>query len=66
MTNITRILRRSEVESRTGIPESTMYALIAQNMFPKPIRILKRAVGWLEEDINNWIEKKITESRTDA
>jgi prophage regulatory protein len=53
-----RILRRPEVEKLTGIPRSTLYAKIAVGDFPAPIKIGQRAVGWLEIDVNNWLDSR--------
>ncbi len=50
-----RILRRPEVEFRTGMSRSGIYAAMDRDVFPKPVRIGKRAVGWLKSDIDNWI-----------
>jgi len=58
------ILRRKEVESRTGLSRSTIYARIAAGEFPAPINLgSERAVGWLEAEVNQWIKLKISESR---
>jgi prophage regulatory protein len=51
-----KILRRRAVEEQIGLGCSTIYALMAEDKFPKPIKIGRRAVGWLESDIVNWIE----------
>lgn len=53
-----RILRRPAVEKLTGIPRSTLYAKIAVGDFPAPIKIGQRAVGWLEIDVNNWLDSR--------
>jgi prophage regulatory protein len=58
-----RILRLEEVKSRTGRSRSSIYADIQQKKFPKPISLGERAVGWLESEVNSWIESRITESR---
>ena len=50
-----RILRLPEV---TGFGRSTIYALMANGEFPRSIRIGARAVGWLESDIDQWIETR--------
>lgn len=50
-----RILRRPEVQNRTGLPTSTLYAMIADGRFPRPVKIGKRAVGWLEGQVESWI-----------
>ncbi len=53
-----RMLRRPEVETRTGLSRSTIYAMISEGTFPKPIRLGKRAVGWPETCIQEWIEDR--------
>ena len=57
------ILRRQAVEKRTGRSCSSIYADIKKGEFPPPISIGERAVGWLESDINRWIESRITASQ---
>ena len=55
-----RILRRPEVEARTGLSRSTIYAMMAEDLFPKPKRIGKRAVGWTESAISEWLDSRET------
>ncbi|MEN6586601.1 MAG: AlpA family transcriptional regulator [Sulfuricella sp.] len=58
------ILRRKEVEGRTGLSRSTIYALISEKKFPSPIDLGGgRAVGWLDHEISAWIEQRIKETR---
>lgn len=45
------ILRRKTVESLTGYSRSTIYLRIAQGLFPKPISLGARAVGWPAVDV---------------
>ena len=54
-----RVLRLKEVINITGLSRSTIYELIAQNQFPKQLPLGARAVGWVEEEINNWITQQI-------
>ncbi|GGE41418.1 helix-turn-helix transcriptional regulator [Actibacterium pelagium] len=49
-----RILRRPEVEARIGLSRSTLYKMMSDGDFPRPIRLGKRAVGWRESDIEDW------------
>ncbi len=61
------ILRRKQVESRTGLSRSTIYARIAAGEFPSPINLgSDRAVGWLEAEIDQWVQSRIDASRKDA
>ena len=57
------ILRLPQVKSRTGLSRSTIYLRLSQKTFPKPISLGDRAVGWLESDIEDWLEEQITKSR---
>lgn len=57
------ILRRKQVEIRTGLSRSTIYARIAEGTFPRPIDLGGRAVGWLETEINSWLQFRIDASR---
>lgn len=50
-----RIIRLPEVKNLTGLSRSTLYAMIADGMFPKPVRLGKRAVGWPESVIAEWL-----------
>lgn len=63
MSNKHEILSLPNVMRRTGLSRSTLYAYIARKEFPSPIRIGIRKVGWLETDINSWIEAKIEKSK---
>lgn len=57
------ILRRPEVEARTGLSRSTIYLKVAQGSFPKPINLGPRAVGWLAAEVDAWIEQQVAVSR---
>ena len=53
-----RILRRPEVEGRTGLSRSTIYEMMAEGTFPRPLRLGKRAVGWTEAAIAEWLASR--------
>ena len=57
------ILRRPEVEARTGLSRSTIYLKVAQGSFPKPVSLGPRAVGWVAAEIDAWLEKQVAISR---
>lgn len=61
---ILTILRRKQVETRTGLSRSTIYARITEGTFPPPINLGGgRAVGWIEAEINAWVQSRIEASR---
>jgi len=53
-----RILRRPEVELRTGLSRSAIYALMSRKQFPAAIPLTAKAVGWLESSIDGWIAER--------
>ena len=55
---VKRMLRRPEVETLTGLSRSTIYAMMAEGCFPKAIKLGKRAVGWSESSISQWLESR--------
>ena len=52
------ILRRPAVEARVGLGRSPIYAMMAKNLFPKPVRLTAKAVGWRERDVSAWLESR--------
>lgn len=53
-----KTLRRSEIEARFGVSRSTIYAWMSSGDFPRPVRLGRRAVGWLERDIDAWLKAR--------
>ncbi len=59
----TIILRLPAVKARTGLSRSTIYLRISEGRFPKAISLGGRAVGWIESEINDWLNQQIDNSR---
>ena len=57
------ILRRKQVEARTGLARSTIYHYIKAGTFPRPVPLGPRAVGWIESDVSNWIAERVALAR---
>ncbi|MFD2231352.1 helix-turn-helix transcriptional regulator [Alkalimarinus sediminis] len=63
------ILRRKQVEARTGLSRSTIYDKLNPNSprydsnFPRSIKLGVGAVGWLSSEIEGWLQSRIAESR---
>ena len=58
-----QILRLPDVVKITGLSRSSIYAAISQDLFPKQLHIGPRSVGWLKNEIDEWIEQQIIHSR---
>ncbi len=54
-----RFLRLSDVKERTGLSRSTIYLNISKGTFPRHISLGARCVGWLESEIDAWVQSRI-------
>jgi prophage regulatory protein len=46
-----RILRLPEVKSLSGLSRSTIYARVDQKLWPRPIPLGPRMIGWRESEV---------------
>jgi prophage regulatory protein len=56
-----RILRRAEVEAKTGFKRAHIYSLLKEGQFPTALRLGVRAVGWDSAEIDQWIADRLKE-----
>jgi prophage regulatory protein len=54
-----KLIRLPGVKELTGLSRSSVYAKIADGSFPRSISIGERAVAWIEDEVQNWIERQI-------
>ena len=59
------ILRRHQVEAESGYSRSTIYLRMAQGLWPKPVAIGARAVGWPSGEVEALNAARIA-GRSDA
>jgi predicted DNA-binding transcriptional regulator AlpA len=53
------VAREAQRYELTGVPTSTWYDLQNAGLAPKPIRLGgPRSVGWLVEELEEWIEQR--------
>ena len=52
------IVKLHDLIPLVGLSKSSIYRLMANSDFPKPIRLSERAVGWLTADIEEWINSR--------
>jgi prophage regulatory protein len=57
------INRLPAVKDQVGLSRSTIYKMISEGSFPAPISLGPRAVGWLQSEIEAWLDKQIKFSR---
>lgn len=53
-----RILRRAEVEHKTGFKRAHLYNLMKEGKFPRALRLGTRAVGWDSVEVDQWIAER--------
>jgi prophage regulatory protein len=56
-----KILRIAQVRERTGLATSSIYKLISEGDFPRPVALTERTVGWPEHDVSAWLEQRLAE-----
>lgn len=54
----------AKVMSKTTLGRSTIYAYVKERKFPAPIKLGDRAIGWIDSEIDAWIEERIKASRS--
>ncbi|MCF6782609.1 helix-turn-helix transcriptional regulator [Stutzerimonas stutzeri] len=55
-----RLIRRKEVLLRVGLSVSTLYEMISRGEFPRPVQIGRQAVAWVDSEISEWIQQRLT------
>lgn len=55
------IMRRDEVERKTGFKRAHIYNLMKEDKFPQAKRIGLRAVGWDSLEIEQWITERLAQ-----
>ncbi|EHH2531201.1 AlpA family transcriptional regulator [Vibrio parahaemolyticus] len=58
-----KIIRLPEVITRTGLSRSSIYLRMSKGDFPRSISLGERAVGWVEGDVDLWVEARISGSK---
>jgi prophage regulatory protein len=61
-----RLLRLPEVKRRTGLSRSSIYGQISNGTFPHSVSIGARAVAWVEDEVEEWINQRIDDRRRAA
>ncbi|MHB1087100.1 MAG: helix-turn-helix transcriptional regulator [Minisyncoccota bacterium] len=59
-----KLISIKAVAERTGVSKRQLYTEVAEGRFPRPVQLTSRRVGWVESEIDAWIEGRI--ARRDA
>lgn len=58
-SSLPKLLRLDAVLAQTGVSRSTLYSLIAQGRFPRPVQLTASARAWPEREVCAWIYERI-------
>ena len=59
------VLRVPAVRAKTQLPTSTIYAMMAAGKFPKPIALSANTRGWIEAEVEEFLQARIAERDAD-
>ena len=54
LRNPNRLIRMKELRQLLGLGHSTLYKMIGEGRFPRPVRLGERAVAWRLADVEAW------------
>jgi prophage regulatory protein len=53
-----RVLRLAAVIAKVSLKRDAIYRLGRARRFPRPIKLGERASGWLEDEIDDWLDAR--------
>lgn len=56
-----KVIRLNAVIEASGLGRSSIYKGMNQGTFPKSVPLTGKAVGWLDEEVEAWIQARIVE-----
>lgn len=56
-----KILRLSDVREVTGLGRASIYDAARRGEFPRQVQLGKRASGWLESEVHDWLKRRVAE-----
>lgn len=62
-----KILRLPAVSEAVGLTRSSIYRLMDEGLFPRPLKLSPRSVGWRHSVIEKWInDRMVATSKNDV
>lgn len=53
-----RVLRMKHLVDKVGLSKCTIYKKMKIGLFPQSFPLTGKAVGWREDEVNEWIENQ--------
>ena len=64
MTTEISFLHINKVLSQTGLARSTLYKLISEDGFPKPVKITPKSSRWVSSEVDDWKLSRMEDRKT--
>ena len=61
-----QFLKIADVEEKVGLKKSEIYRRISIGDFPPPLRLGRRAVVWVDQQVEAWMARKVEEAEAEA
>lgn len=61
-----KFIKINEVSELTTFSRATIYRLIKKGQFPSQIKLAERSSGWVEQEVIDYLNSKIQESKEKA
>lgn len=58
MASNEKILKLNQVIEIVGMSRSSIYLMVQRHDFPMPIKISVRSSGWLQSEVEQWIQAR--------
>ena len=61
--NRTRFLRLVQVKEATGLSRTSIYRMVADGSFPRPIHLGPKWAAWVEAEVQKWMDDLASQDR---
>jgi prophage regulatory protein len=51
-------LKMPALQKKVNLSRATIYRYIQQGQFPAQVKLGQRAVGWVEEEVEQWLQSR--------
>ena len=60
------LIRRKEVQRRTSLSRSQLYALMQKGAFPKQVSLGHKSAAWVDIEVDSWIHDQLAQRAATA
>ncbi len=56
-----KLIKLQQVKELTSLARATIYKYMSEGRFPKQVSLGENSVAWVQEEVMDWIERKISD-----